>query len=326
MTVTIPSWTSPTFAERIRENTLREHHFSELLATLRDTTNDHDVRFSCLYAVLQVLHREDRDVDYGRLVDQYEQEFGDNPYYHTFRATRLIGDRTSGADLVRALRHSERAVSALADRPGVWQQYAAIVADIGDVEPSRLTASLRVRALERVETAMSMSERDSPHFHFTRARLLQLEGNVDEALAEAQIAIHRQHVDLPGDDRRIARFEGLRSRLLVERQGAQLLSEIARARRDLEGARSDQVQLLGVLAAVIALITAAVTVATQLSVDEAIPLLIAATSSITLAFSCLLWAGGISKPSRLIPGLTLGVLLLFIALHLAHQIDLTWWS
>lgn len=326
MTVALPSWTDPAFAEKIRQRTLRDHHVDELLANLRDTANDQDTRFSCLYAVLQVFHREDRDVDYGALVDEHEREFGDNPYFHTFRAARLIGDRTSGADLVRALRHSERAVRSLADRPGVWQQYAAIAADLGDAEPGRLTPALRARALESIETAMAMSELDSPHFHFTRARLLHLDGRIDEALSEAQVAIHRHRFDLPGDDRRIARFEGLRSRLLVERQRDRLLREIAQARRELEGSRSDHVQLLGVLAAVIALITAAVTIATQLDVNGAIPLLIAATGSVTLAFSCLLWAGGISKPSRLVPGLTFGGLLLLLALHLVDQIDLTWWT
>ncbi|RPF22261.1 tetratricopeptide repeat protein [Myceligenerans xiligouense] len=325
MTPTLPAWTSPTFAEDIRRTTLREYDVDELLTMLRDMSNEHDVRFSCLYAILQALHRQDRDIDYGRLVDEYENEFGDNPYFHTFRATRLIGDRTSGANLARALRHSERAIKVLDDRAGVWHQYAAIAADLGEVEPARLTAAILERALVRVENAMSMSNRDNPNFHFTRARLLQLDGQVEEALSEVQIAIHRQRADLPGDERRLARFEGLRARLLVERQGHRLLYEIGQARRDLEGSRSDQVQLLGVLAAVIALITAAVTIATQLTVDEAIPLLIAATSSVTLAFSCLLWAGGIAKPARLIPGFVLGTLLMLGALHLTGQIDLTWW-
>ncbi|MBE1877458.1 tetratricopeptide repeat protein [Myceligenerans pegani] len=284
------------------------------------------MRFSCLYAVLQLLHRQDRDVDYGRLVEEYEDEFGDNPYFHTFRATRLIGDRTSGANLARALRHSERAIKVLGDRAGVWHQYAAIAADLGEAEPARLTPAILERALVCVENAMSMSNRDNPNFHFTRARLLQSDGQIDDALSEVQIAIHRQRTDVPGDERRIARFEGLRTRLLVERQGHRLLHEIGQARRDLDGSRSDQVQLLGVLAAVIALITAAVTIATQLTVNEAIPLLIAATGSVTLAFSCLLWAGGIAKPARLIPGFVLGTLLMLAALHLSGQIDLIWWT
>lgn len=85
--LSVPSWTSPTFAEDIRRHTVHEYDVDELIAGTHDTSNDADVRFSCLYAALQLLHRQDRDIEYGRLVDEHEEEFGDNPYFHTFRAT-----------------------------------------------------------------------------------------------------------------------------------------------------------------------------------------------------------------------------------------------
>lgn len=128
----------------------------------------------------------------------------------------------------------------------MWHQYAAIVADIGDAEPDRLTTALLERGLARIDTAMRMTDYDNPNSHFVRAQLLHHSGQISEALSEVTYAIHRHRLERIGDERRLSRFEGLRSRLLVERQGNRLLQEIARAQQDLEGSRSDQIQLLGV--------------------------------------------------------------------------------
>jgi hypothetical protein len=56
----------------------------------------HD-REAALYALLLRLRREERFGEYGEFVRQFEDEFGAQPYFHTFRAihARAKGDLAS---------------------------------------------------------------------------------------------------------------------------------------------------------------------------------------------------------------------------------------
>ncbi|MCF4123033.1 hypothetical protein L1785_18820 [Antribacter sp. KLBMP9083] len=325
MTTTIPSWTSATFAEDVREHLARNLTQDQLRAILADESRPADERFTCLYTLLQDMHREEREAEYRGLVTRYEPEFGSNPYYGTFRAIAAIGDGTSVTRLRQALRHSRQAIKSLGDRPGVWHQYAALYADLGDLAPDLVTPAELGFALDAVDTALRTSTRDNPNFHFTRARLLHLGGRIREALTEVQVAIHYQEARTPGGVRRLARYEALRARLLIDRQGSDLLAQMAQTKAAVDTARGDQVQLLGVLAAVIALITTAVTVATRIDVSDGVPLILVATGSITIAFSCLMWAGGVRSVWRLVPGVVLGLLMCLAAIHLVGLVDLTSW-
>lgn len=325
MTVALPYWTSPTFAEDVRERVAKEFTEDQLLVILNDAAQPSNDRFTCLYALLQDLHREEREAEYRSLVSKYEAEFGTNPYYDTFRAIAAVGDGTSVSQLRQALRHSRQATSTLEDRPGVWHQYAALYAEFGDLAPDLLTPVELSFALEAVDNALRTTTRDNPNFHFTRARLLHDAGRVAEALTETQVAIHHQEARTPGGVRRLARYEALRSRLLIDRQSNNLLGQIAETKSALDASRGDQVQLLGVLAAVIALITTAVTVATRIEVADGVPLVLAAAGSITIAFSCLMWAGGVRSVKRLVPAIVVGLLMCLAAVHIVGLVDLTPW-
>lgn len=323
--MTLPSWTSLTFAEEVRDGVAKDFTEIQLLAILNDAERSADDRFTCLYTLLQGLHREEREGEYRVLVTRHEDEFGANPYYGTFRAIAAIRDGTSVTQLRQALRHSRQAISVLEDRPGVWHQYAAIFADLCDLAPELTTQAELEFALDAVDTALRTTTRDNPNFHFTRARLLHHAGRISEALTEIQVAIHGQEARTPGGVRRLARYEALRSRLLIERQGSDLLTQMAETKTALEASRGDQVQLLGVLAAVIALITTAVTIATRIDVADGIPLILASAGSITIAFSCLMWAGGGRSATRLVPGVLVGLLMCLAAAHLVGLMDLTPW-
>ncbi|MFI2363780.1 hypothetical protein [Promicromonospora sp. NPDC019610] len=321
MTTTLPPWTSPTFAEEVRDVVAVEFSEAELVEMLDDADLTPDERFTVLYTLLQDLHREEREDEYRALVVHHEEEFGSNPYFATFRAIATVRDGTSPTQMRHALRHSRQAISALEDRPGVWHQYAAIFADLCDLAPELVSEVDLDFALKAVDTAIRTTTRDNPNFHFTRARLLHVAGRTPEALTEVQVAIHWQEARTTGGVRRLARYEALRSRLLIERQGGDLLAQMTETKAALDASRGDQVQLLGVLAAVIALITTGVTVATRIDVADGIPLVLASAGSITVAFSCLMWAGGGRSVVRLVPAVVVGVLMCLLAAQFVGLVD-----
>jgi hypothetical protein len=94
--------------------------------------------------------------------------------------------------------------------------------------------------------------------------------------------------------------------LYFDKSSRGLESRIEQAKRDLNAAKSEQVQLLGVLAAVIALITSVVTISTRVEASVALRFIIVAVGTITVAFSTLMWSGGISRWWRVIPGIVVG--------------------
>lgn len=294
------------FAEQMRD-LLKSQKIAtaDLRAILSDSQQPRDARFASLYGLLQELNREEKDQEYATLVNQYSAEFGNEPYYHTFRATAAMGDGSSETQLRRALAHSRKAIVDFPDRPGVLHQYAALCARLGDVSRSPDRAETQ-KALDAVERAIALSQRTNPNYHRTRARLLRQVGKLDEALLEINTAIRLQDASTPSEIRQLAQFEAFRSMIYFDQSSMGLEDRIEQAKRDLNAAKSEQVQLLGVLAAVIALITSAVAISTRVETNLALRFITVTVGTITVAFSTLMWSGGVSRWWRVLPGIVVG--------------------
>lgn len=279
---------------------------TELTAIARDHSESDSDRFTALYAALQILNRQDRGDDYADLVREFESEFGGKPYFHSFRAVVAYGDGTSASSVREAIRHAQRALHALNDRPGVLHQYASFCASLatlnGEIAPEELRS-----AQEAVDKAMALSSLPNPNFNYTRARLLRAAGRIDDALVEIGTAIHRQDAASDGGVRRLTRFEAFRSTLLFERETRKILARLEDTKKDLDRARSEQVQLLGILAAVIALITSSVGVAANWEPIAGLSVFLGIAGGITIAFSALAWSLGGSRLIRLVPALIVGI-------------------
>jgi|APMI01.1.fsa_nt_gi tetratricopeptide (TPR) repeat protein len=303
---TLPNAEQPEFAEQMRE-LIKSGKVTtrELRQTLEDVSQPADQRFASLYGLLQELNREEKEQQYADLVNRYAGEFHNQPYYHTFRAVVATGDGTSESGLRRALAHSRKAIVDFPDRAGVLHQYAALCARLGDLS-REVDQQETEKALDAVERAIAVSSRNNPNFHRTRARLLRQLGKLDQALLEINTAIRLQDASTPSEIRQLAQFEAFRSMLYFDKSSRGLESRIEQAKRDLNAAKSEQVQLLGVLAAVIALITSVVTISTRVEASVALRFIIVAVGTITVAFSTLMWSGGISRWWRVIPGIVVG--------------------
>jgi hypothetical protein len=60
-----------------------------LRAVIGDGANDRALRFGALYILLVHLNHEEHGRDYVELVRAHEHEFGNEPYFNTFRAQQL---------------------------------------------------------------------------------------------------------------------------------------------------------------------------------------------------------------------------------------------
>lgn len=305
MTV-LPEVDDPLFAERMRQTVKSGLIDGEaLLAILEDGGRTYPQRFAALYAILQELHRAEKHDEYTTLVRRYAPEFGREPYFHTFEAVVALGDGMSESGARRALGHCRKAVADFPDRPGVLHQYASISATLFDLA-ARVDHADAERALDAVERAIATTSADNPNFHRTRARLLRHVGRIEEALMEINTAIRQQDASTPSEIRRLAQFEALRTMLHFDRSSQLLSRRIEDAKRELDAAKSEQVQLLGVLAAVIALITSSIAISTAVESDKALRYIVTTSGAITMAFSALMWSGGASRWWRVLAGLAVG--------------------
>lgn len=264
-----PSVDSRDFAEQIRrlhdDLKISEESASILLASENEPQ---EKRFAALYYLLFRLERNSEFNQYEQLCHKYRKEFGGYPYFNTFLAT-IARSKGGIASLQTALSYSETALQSLSDRPGVLHQYASIAADLLDLleEPAQDTL---VAAQLRVDQAIGASARQNGNFHATKARLLAHGGQFQEAVSQIQLALELENTSAPDSLRRIARFESIRSRIETMRNEARFYSKMTDAQRKLDSMRSEQLQLLGLLAAVVALVTATASTSAKIVSDAAV--------------------------------------------------------
>ncbi len=308
----LPDPADPDFEGRVRDYALAQDRPETAFRRILEDETDEVKKFAALYGLLQELHREQRFDEYRLVCETHQDAFGHLPYFLAFRANVASGDGTSDTGLRQALRLLDEAIRRLPDRSGLLHQYAAACAsliELGERVHSR-TIDL---ALDRVERAIDLApEPTNPIYYFTRARLLRALGRIGEALTEVRAAISSQESRTPGGVRRLARFESLRSVLVVDKSNERLLEEIESARDELRATRGEQIQLLGVLAAVIALITTSVSISQQIPEASAIGFLLVTAGAIGVVFSGLSWAASTASAPRLLAPLVASMAMIVV--------------
>lgn len=261
--VILPTADRTDFAEAIRAlDTQSGCDANVMQAILDDTSAPRDQRFAALYSILYRLERSHRFDRYEETCDRYRKEFGAEPYFDTFMAT-IKRMRGGASDLRAALTLAERALVTMSDRPGVLHQCAIIAADLLDVAPES-DRTIATTGLSRIDTAIRISDRNNANFHSTRARLLARMGYFSTASREIQEALQLEDTTSPDSLRRIARFEAIRSSILVLKSESEFKKTVEESKQQMASLRAEQLQLLGILAAVVALIMVTVATGTRI--------------------------------------------------------------
>lgn len=242
------------------------------------------MRFSALYAVLLRLRREERLSEYSELVDRNEREFGSEPYYHTFRAVvlRLEGELAS---LLQAIEHSREAARLLRDVPGVQHQVAEFIAEYLE----RRDAPPQPKELEEAEScvdrAITLSYGRVAHYFETKARILCLKNDFQTARSLVRRAIELEPREGLDYLRRISQYQTTRVKIDVFAQRAEWISSQGAFRREMSQFRTQQLELLGLLAGVVAFVASTANVASQATGPVAVRLVTAMAGALILVFS-----------------------------------------
>ena len=230
---------------------------------------------------------------YRRLVREAPQSVRDDPLYAALEA-QAAGTSGGLPDLRYGLGRAEVAVEAAPDRPGVLHTLAEVTAHLGDRDAASQTQL--EAGLHAVERAIEVRRHDPyAKYHATRARLLAHLDRWDEADAEIALAIERERSGERHYVLRIGNYQNLRLSMLFDRRAEELrrrqesahseFSAVQEQVRELQGLRGQFLELLGLLAAVVAFVAAGIQVADAMSLRDGVALMAAIAGGILAAFA-----------------------------------------
>jgi len=309
----LPRRTEVDFGPRVRRlDATLVNAEAEYRATLLDPGATRDQRFACLYALLHRLRREYRYSEYQDLLRKYEAEFGNDPYFDTFRVVEARWTGEDARSVRAALERSERAVSQISTDPGVLHQYSELVATLGEARDGASTKYLP-KAFERVDKAIEMAPGHQAIYFATRARLHLIADELEAAREDIEQAITNEDIRSPDYARRISRFEATRLRILLRQQQQTFESRQRAVMAELDNFKSQQLGLLSLLAALIALLAITASISTRIDPVDAIGLIMAAGGVVTIAFGGVAAALAGGRPLRVTVVLLVGTALLAAA-------------
>lgn len=289
----LPTTADPAFLSAIRTVIDRTRDPERVfLRICQDTSRPYGMRFAALYAALLRLRREERLREYTRTVERYEHEFGAEPYFHTFRAVALRLEGSPGS-LLQAIEHARRAAHLLTDVAGVQHQVAELITEYLEQQEGNLRSADLAEAEQLVDRAITLTYGRIAHYFETKARILCLRGDFATARSLVRRAIELESHDGHDYMRRISQYQTTRVKIDVFAQRAEWMASQEDFRRDMAQFRTQQLEMLGLLAGIVAFVASTANIAGQESGEDGVRLITAMAGAIILVFvSFFFMAGG----------------------------------
>ena len=313
----LPDRSHASFPFAARQILARMHNVEPTMRTIiSDESHAHEVRFAALYCLLVHLNRQDRTATYAELVRSNEAEFGQEPYFDTFRALVAHGRGIGGRpELLRvAIDFARRAAADLPGHVGIQHQIATFIVDYLELEGTAASTGPLEEADRAISLVLSSPQRRRAHYFETRSRVSALQGEYGGARVAIAEAIAAESDDDPDVYRRLARYQATRVRIDLLEERARTQAQQERFRRELDRFRTQQVELLGLLAAVVAFVASAASIAAQSAkAADGARLMCAMAGAVILVFTTFAYTNAAPPWTRVVPPAVLGAALLLIS-------------
>jgi tetratricopeptide (TPR) repeat protein len=276
--------------DREFEFELRLTHLAEtaspfLLQSLRRILEEQqgsDLAFAALYASHIYFRRMKEYTELRELMATFGDSYRTRPTYSHLKSLSLGVDPNE----VESAAHCAKAAKENAPRhPGVLHNFAMMTIQREETRATPDPAKL-AEARRALDTAITQTHGAYARYHATYARLLLLEGEYARAEEEVDQAIDREEPTKADYAIRIGEYQAIKLDIKVRQSMKALtfeqastvnelrslqqttVSELERIRGEIDGrigeARADAMQLLGLLAAVVAFVVSASSIAAQL--------------------------------------------------------------
>ncbi len=310
----LPGTNDPAFLQEIRRGIDRTRDAERMFRRIcEDASKPSDIRFAALYAALLRLRREERLGDYSELVSQHQQEFGREPYFHTFRAVvlRLEGDLAS---LLQAIEHSREAARLLPDVPGVQHQVAELITEYLEHRESKPRSGELEEAEGRVDRAITLTHGRVAHYFETKARILCFRDDFSTARSLVRRAIELEPREGHDYLRRISQYQTTRVKIDVFAQRSDWIKSTDNFRREMSEFKTQQLELLGLLAGIVVFVASTANIASQSTGATGVRLITAMAGALIIVFASFFLMSGRRDWRRAAFAASAGILLLLAGL------------
>lgn len=254
------------------------------------------------------------------LLNTHRVRFGHEPVFGSYDAQSTIGTRDT-SELRRGLDAARSAIKRLRTRPGLLHTFAVIAVELAELE------SATEDELKEAEGALRTASRQHPDYakYFaTRARILSHQDNFAEAYRNVAIAIDLE----PSSGRhyalRIGEYQATRMDIAFRENARKIDARVAESARafaslheEMASTRGQLIEILGLLAAVIAFVVTGAQISVKATAVDSVPIMGAVGAAIVLAFSSLsLLYGSVARRTAaawLMAGSVVLLLLLWLA-------------
>lgn len=290
----LPNEVSPEYEDRVRSLISVESSESssvsldlQLIRIARDESQDERVRFNAFFCLQTALWRRYEYSEFRDNVQEFERAFMHHGMFAHQQAMYHYSRLDIGS-LRNALSFALDATESVPESPGVMNLVAEITAELGEQQPQSLDDFEQAvsRGLNLIDQAIE-ANRDYAKYYANRARLYALKKHYDKAYRDIRHAIE---IEPAGNESvyalRVARYEHIRARIDLHREAVRLATQQETLSAELRDMRSDILQMMGLLAAIVAFVVTGFDIATNYDALEAAAILGVLASVLLVVFGC----------------------------------------
>lgn len=297
----LPSDTHPDFYRqltRLLDIDSQSHLEEELLEILNadslDTERDQeDIQFAALYYLKTYYRRNLNTRECAQFYESYEERFGHRIMYEF---GQVIIDGLKG-EYETALRKNRTIIEELDKNKDVLHEFPNNVAEgyeENELPESKRTELLR-EAVQIIDRVLNLDQ-DYGRYHFTKGRLMKLQGNFRRARNLIEQAIEKERPERFDYGMRISMYQMHLSQVYASEYRAELESQLNNAKENIENTRQEAedridevenrvIQFLGFFSGILAIIITSAQIGTQFSFQQATQFIGLLTGGLLISFS-----------------------------------------
>ena len=282
----LPDETDQTFAFKARQITKKIDKPIALYRRILDNPIfPEKTRFNALYCLLAFLWQVSEFQLYRQVVDEYADEFDNNVFLLTFRSQYFSSKEKNKENLQLALDYASKAKKQAPNSPSVLHLFTRVVIEICDVTDNKVEKKILREAEHSIDKAIAIVDGKYARYFATKADLLGKTGRYSEAKALIQKAIEIEPSERDDYALRIGEYQqiGLKIQFLEHSHILHLKQE--ESIKILEEVRLRVIELLGLLAAVIAFLVTSFQIGQNYVFTEAARLIVISGGVILVIFS-----------------------------------------
>lgn len=242
-------------------------------------------RFNALYCLLGYLWQISEFQLYRQAIDKYEDDFENHVMLLTFRSQYYSSKEKNIPNLRMALSYASKAKKEAPNLPNVLHLFTRVVIEICDIEDNKVEKELLIEAERCINKAIAIVDGKYARYFSTKADLLSKIGRYSEAKALIQKAIEIEPSGRDDYALRIGDYQLIRLKIEFLEHSHLLELKQKESMEMFDEVRLRVIELLGLLAAVIAFLSTSIQIGQGFTYYEAARLMMVAGGIILIIFS-----------------------------------------